>query len=168
MMAKAGDRAESRGLGHGMTAAPLFLLADGLLLALWPVAWTAPLLRTGLVPFLEGDAVSVLSGVAALWRSDPALAALVAGLGVLAPFLKALALTAVHVGWLGPRALPTLEVLGKLSMADVFLLAMVVVVAKGVGIGRVEPAWGLHLFAGVALASLALSHFTARSLRRFA
>lgn len=31
-------------------------------------------------------------------------------------------------------------------MADVFLIALYILLAKGVGVGYVEPAWGLWLF----------------------
>jgi len=135
------------------------------LLILFPLAWAAPLARTGLFPWFEGEDVSVLSGVAALWEADAVLAALVALFGIVLPYVKTLALAAVHAGRLGPRALPALELLGRLSMADVFLIALAIVVAKGVGLGRVEPAWGVHLFAGCVLASLAASLVTTRALR---
>ena len=42
-------------------------------------------------------------------------------------------------------------------MADVFLIALYIVVIKGMGIGRVETAWGLYLFTFCILLSLALS-----------
>jgi uncharacterized paraquat-inducible protein A len=135
------------------------------LLVAFPVAWTAPLVRTGLLPWFEGDPVSVLSGVAALWEADAVLAGLVALFGIALPMVKTAALSAVHFGRLGPRALPTLEVLGKLAMADVFLIALAIVIAKGVGVGRVEPAWGAHLFAACVLTSLAVSMLTRRRLR---
>jgi hypothetical protein len=31
------------------------------------------------------------------------------------------------------------------------------VIAKGIGLGRVEPAWGLYLFTGCVIASVAIS-----------
>lgn len=136
------------------------------LLAAFPIAWSAPLVRTGFLPFLEGAAISVFSGILSLWSSDPALAALVALFGVAMPLIKTLALAAVHMGHLGPGAIPALEILGKLSMTDVFLLAVIIVVAKGVGVGRVESAWGLYLFTACVLASMLLSHLTQRSIRR--
>lgn len=135
------------------------------LLIAFPVAWTAPLVRTGLFPWFEGDPVSVLSGVAALWEADAILAALVALFGMALPMVKTAALAAVHLGRLGPRALPALELLGKLAMADVFLIALAIVIAKGVGVGRVQPAWGVHLFAGCVLVSLAVSLVTRRRLK---
>jgi paraquat-inducible protein A len=151
-----------------VTVPPVLLLGNIALLALYPTAWAAPLVHAGFLPFLSGRDVSIFSGILSLWDSDRVLAALIALLGVAMPLVKTLALSAVHLGWIGPSALPTLEVLGKLSMADVFLLAVTIVVAKGVGIGRVEPAWGLHLFAFSVLASMAISHFTKRSLRNSA
>ena len=33
---------------------------------------------------------------------------------------------------------PAIAILGKLAMADIFLIALYVVLAKGVGVGRVE------------------------------
>ncbi len=49
-------------------------------------------------------------------------------------------------------------------MADVFLIALYVVVAKGIGVGRVETAWGLWLFTFCVLSSLAISTVTARRI----
>lgn len=147
--------------------APLPLLLGNLaLLALFPLAWTAPLVRTGFLPFVDGDAVSVFSGIASLWSSDPWLAGLIALFGVAMPLAKTLALAATHMGRLGPRAMPALELLGKLSMTDVFLLAVVIVVAKGVGIGRVTSDWGLYLFTACVLASMLVAHVTRTSIRR--
>jgi len=147
--------------------APLPLLLGNLaLLALFPLAWTAPLVRTGFLPFLEGEAISVFSGISALWSSDPWLAGLIALFGVAMPLAKTLALVAAHLGRLDARAMPALELLGKLSMTDVFLLAVVIVVAKGVGVGRVTSDWGLYLFTTCVLASILISHFTHKSIRR--
>ena len=148
----------ARGAGLALKGANLALLA------LWPVAWTAPLARTALSSWFEGDAVSVLSAVATLAESAPVLAALVALFGLAIPYAKTLALAAVQFRIFSPRALPMLDALGKLSMADVFLVAVSIVVVKGVGIGTVTPAWGLYLFAACVLFSMFLSHLTARAL----
>ncbi len=45
-------------------------------------------------------------------------------------------------------------------MADIFLIALYIVLIKGVGLATVETAWGLWLFTGCILASLALSFLT--------
>ena len=50
-------------------------------------------------------------------------------------------------------------------MADVFLIALYIVIAKGVGVGRLETAWGLWLFTGCILAALAVSTLTERARR---
>ncbi|WP_339948430.1 paraquat-inducible protein A [uncultured Albimonas sp.] len=150
----------------GPRSAPRALIwANLALLILFPLAWAAPLVEAGLIPFLDGETISILSGVAALWADEPLLAGLVGLFGVAMPYAKTLALAGVHFGRLSSRWLPALEVLGKLSMADVFLVALAVIVAKGVGWGRVETAWGLPLFAGCVLASLAISLATGRARR---
>ena len=55
-----------------------------------------------------------------------------------------------------------LILLGRLAMAEVFLIALYITVIKGIGIGTVETAWGLYLLTGCILTSLVLSHLTAR------
>lgn len=127
------------------------------LLLLFPIAWTAPLLRAGLLPFFDLDAISVLGGIAALWDKDAALAVLVALFALVAPMAKTLALALVQFGLAPRRLLGPIKGLGRLAMADVFLIALYIVLAKGVGVGRIETGWGLWLFTGCVLASLALS-----------
>jgi hypothetical protein len=51
-------------------------------------------------------------------------------------------------------------------MADMFLIALYVVVVKGVGHARIETAWGLYLFTGCIIASLGISLLTDRSRRQ--
>ena len=126
------------------------------LLILFPVAWFAPLLRAGLLPLFGMSEISVISGLQSLWDTDVFLALLVTFFALFAPFLKTLGLALVHFGWLDQRALPVLTVLGKLAMADIFLIALYITVAKGIGLGTVEVAWGLYLFTGCILASLAI------------
>ncbi|MCG7492870.1 paraquat-inducible protein A [Thalassobius sp. Cn5-15] len=127
------------------------------LLVLFPVAWFAPLLRAGLLPLFGLSEISVISGLQSLWDSDVFLALLVTFFALFAPYVKTLGLTLVQFGLLDRRSLPALAVLGKLAMADIFLIALYVVVVKGVGLATVEVAWGLYLFAGCILLSLVLS-----------
>lgn len=129
------------------------------LLILFPIAWTAPLMRAALLPIFGLSDISVLSGIMALWQTDMALAILVASLALAAPYAKVLLLAAIQFGILGPRALPALHLMGKLAMADVFLIALYIVIAKGAGYVTVQTAWGLYLFTACILASLALTHF---------
>jgi paraquat-inducible protein A len=139
--------------------------ANLVLLALFPVAWFAPLLRAGLLPFFGMDEISVISGIGVLIGEAPLLAALVALFALVAPVAKSLALAAVQ--WGGPRRLLALvHLLGRLAMADIFLIALYIVAAKGVGVGRVETAWGLWLFTACVLGSLVVAHLTERALKR--
>lgn len=138
-------------------------IANLLLLVLFPVAWFAPLLRAGLLPFFELDEVSVVTGLQALWEKDVALALLVTFLAVFAPYMKTIGLALVQFRLASPRILGVLHALGRLAMADIFLIALYVVLARGIGVGRIETAWGLYLFTACILASLAISHLTERA-----
>lgn len=129
------------------------------LLLLFPLAWTAPLLRAGLLPLFGLSEISVLSGIAALWDEAPLLAALVALFALVAPYVKTVTLAAIQLGWL-VRKPGWLTWLGRLAMADVFLVALYIVAIKGVGLGRVEVAWGLYLFTALILVSLVLTYLT--------
>ncbi|WP_374643818.1 paraquat-inducible protein A [Tabrizicola sp.] len=127
------------------------------LLLLFPIAWFAPLLRAAILPIFGMDEISVITGLQSLWESDAALALLVTFLAVFAPYAKTIGLALLHWNLLSPRVLPALEILGKLAMADVFLVALYVVIAKGAGMVTVEVAWGLYLFTGCVLASALIS-----------
>lgn len=140
----------------------LIISSNLALLVLFPLAWTAPLIRAGLLPFFDLAEISVLSGLQALWGEDVFLALLVTGFAIFAPYLKTLGLALIHFGLLSPRALPALTTVGKLAMADVFLIALYVILVKGIGLARVETAWGLYLFTGCVLASLAISLLSKR------
>ncbi|MEO8531478.1 MAG: paraquat-inducible protein A [Deltaproteobacteria bacterium] len=132
-----------------------------LLLVLFPIAWFAPLLRAGIrLPLFGLDNISVISGLQSLWESDVALALLTTFLAVFAPYLKTIGLALVHFHLGSPKLLGALHILGKLAMADVFLMSIYVVIVKGVGMARVETAWGLYLFTGCILASFVLSMIT--------
>ncbi|MCR8550205.1 paraquat-inducible protein A [Salipiger sp. P9] len=132
------------------------------LLLLYPIAWSAPLLRAGLLPLFGMSEISVLTGLQALWGSDVFLALVVTVFALFAPWLKTLGLSLLQFGLLDRRALPALGLLGKLAMADIFLIALYITLAKGIGVGRIETAWGLYLFTGCILASLLVSLAEAR------
>jgi uncharacterized paraquat-inducible protein A len=127
------------------------------LLVLYPIAWFAPLLRAAVLPIFGMTEISVVSGLQSLWESDAGLALLVTFLAVFAPYAKTLGLALLQFGLLSRRTLPALHLLGRLAMADVFLAALYVVLAKGIGHATVEVAWGLWLFTFCILASMALS-----------
>ena len=136
--------------------------ANLVLLFLFPIAWFAPLMRAGLLPLFGLSEISVISGLQSLWGTDVVLALLVTAFAIFAPYLKTIGLALVHFRLASPRILPALHIMGKLAMADVFLIALYIVVVKGVGMARVETAWGLYLFTFCILASLAISILSGR------
>ena len=135
------------------------------LLVLFPVAWFAPLLRAGFLPLFGMNEISIVSGLQSLWGSDVFLAVIVTALALFAPYLKCIGLALVQFRLLDTRALPALAWLGKLAMADVFLIALYVVVVKGVSRASVEGAWGLYLFTPCVLAAILISGLTERQMR---
>lgn len=126
------------------------------LFVLYPLAWGAPLMHAGLLPLFGLSDISVLSGIATLWHSDIFLALVVALFALVAPLVKIGGLALVQFGGLPRRALPLINALGKLAMADIFLVAVYVTLIKGMGVGRIEIGWGLYLFTFCVLASLAI------------
>lgn len=132
------------------------------LLVLFPISWTAPLLKAGLLPFFSLSEISVLTGLQALWQKDIFLAVLVTFFALVAPYLKTIGLGLIHFRLASPRLLPAIGIMGKLAMADIFLIALYIVVAKGVGIGRLETGWGLYMFTGCVLMSIFCSLMSGR------
>lgn len=126
------------------------------LLIAFPIAWFAPLMRAGLLPLFGLSEISVISGLQSLWQSDVPLALLVTFFALFAPYMKSLGIALVQFDLLSERVTPALNVLGKLAMADIFLIAVYITVSKGIGLGRIETAWGLYLFTGCILVQLAL------------
>jgi len=133
------------------------------LLILFPIAWFAPLMRAGLSSIFGLDEISVISGLQSLWKTDVFLALMVTAFALFAPYFKTIGLALIHFNLLKRKTLPVLSWLGKLAMADVFLIALYIVVAKGVGIGTVETAWGLYFFTICILASIVISTLTAKA-----
>ncbi|MGP6085942.1 paraquat-inducible protein A [Antarctobacter jejuensis] len=126
------------------------------LLVLYPVSWFAPLLRAGFLPLFGMSEISLVSGLQSLWKSDVFLALLVTLFALFAPLIKTLGLALVQFHLLDRRTLPVLEVIGKLAMADIFLIALYITLSKGMGVGRLETAWGLYLFTACILTSVFL------------
>ncbi len=127
------------------------------LLVLYPVAWFAPLMRAGLLPLFGLSEISVITGLQSLWASDVFLALVVTVFALFAPYLKTIALALIQFDLLSPRAHGVVELMGKLAMADIFLIALYITIAKGIGIGHIEVAWGLYLFTFCILSSLLIS-----------
>jgi uncharacterized paraquat-inducible protein A len=147
---------------HLSPAMKLVAWANLSLLVLFPVAWAAPLMRAGLLPLFRLSEVSILSGIVALWQADLLLALIVILFAMIAPIAKIVGLSCIHLQITGNRTLGLITFMGRLAMADIFLVALYVVIAKGTGVGRLETAWGLYLFTACVLVSLALGQVTKR------
>ena len=133
------------------------------LLALFPLSWFAPLRGAGLnLPFFGTDEISVISGLQTLWAKDVFLALLVTFFAIVAPLLKTLGLALIQFGQMRRKMLPVFNLMGKLAMADIFLVALYIIVAKGMTLTRIEVAWGLYLFSACILTSLAISLLTGK------
>lgn len=135
------------------------------LLVLYPIAWFAPLMTAQVLPLFGKSVISVISGLQALWETDVFLALTVTFLALFAPYLKTLGLALVQFDLLSARVLPVLHILGKLAMADIFLIALYIIIAKGIGVGTLEVQWGLYLFTLCILASVILSILPAQPTR---
>ncbi len=120
----------------------------------------APLLKAGLLPFFKLSEISVLSGLQTLWQKDIFLAVAVTFFALVAPYLKTIGLALIHFRLASPKLLPAITLMGKLAMADIFLIALYIVIAKGVGVGRLETGWGLYAFTACVLVSLLCSFMT--------
>ena len=141
-------------------------IANLTLLILFPIAWFAPLMRAGLgLPLFSLNEISVISGLQSLWESDIFLALMVTFFALFAPYLKTIGLGLLHFDLLSPKVLPVLSILGKLAMADIFLIALYITLSKGIGIGRIEVAWGLYLFTACILASITIGILSERRLK---
>ncbi|MEM9788190.1 MAG: paraquat-inducible protein A [Pseudomonadota bacterium] len=138
-------------------------IANLSLLILFPIAWFAPLMRAGLLPLFGLNEISVITGMQALWESDVALALLVTAFALFAPYLKTIGIALVHFNLLKDNTITVLSWIGKLAMADVFLIALYIVAFKGVGIGKVETGWGLYMFTACILASIVISALTPKA-----
>ena len=141
-------------------------IANLALLVLYPLAWWAPLMKAGLLPLFKLNEISVPTGRQSLWGADIFLALVETVFALFAPYLKTIGLALVHFKMLSARALPALHVMGKLAMADIFLIALYITLSKGIGVGRIETAWGLYLFTACILASLWISWATERGVKR--
>lgn len=147
----------------------ILIVANLSLLGLFPVAWFAPLLKSGLLPFLSLTENSVISALQGIWQHDIYLALLMTFFAIFAPYIKIIGLALVQFRLMSRKTMGALNFIGKLAMADIFLIALYIVLYTDIEIGgikgRVETAWGLYLFTGCVIASLLISNFTKLLMR---
>jgi uncharacterized paraquat-inducible protein A len=135
----------------------IWKIANLMLLVLFPIAWFAPLMRAGLLPFFKLDEVSVMTGIGALLEKDLFLAIIVIMFALIAPIVKVIGTALIQFELAAKSWKPIIQIMGKFAMADIFLVAIYIVVAKGVGVGRLEVAWGLYLFTACVLMGFVIS-----------
>lgn len=142
-----------------MSIGKIRLAAIILIAVLYPISWFAPLARAGLLPLFSLSEISVMSGIRSLIETDIFLAVLVALFALVAPVLKLIGLALNELSTLPNRVTKAITFAGRVAMADVFLIAVYITLSKGIGVGRIETAWGLYLFTFCILASMFVGHW---------
>lgn len=159
--------AHARGLDRLL--GPALLAALALLVA----GWTAPLMTVSKLMLLD-DHVSLLDTAVVLWRErDWLLFGVVALFALAFPLVKLIAALAVllRVDARRPgleRALDLLDLLGRWSMLDVFVAALIVVAIKASLISEVTLHAGLYLFTAAVVLSIACTQRLRALARRAA
>ena len=126
-----------------------------------PGIWLLPMFRNSLL-LVFGSEISVLGGVVDLFGYDLFLALVILVFAMVFPALKALLLILI---WLtrwspGARTLRVAKQLSRYAMADVFLVAVTVIVLKGAAVGSLELMYGFYVFAFYVIHSLVFTHAT--------
>jgi uncharacterized paraquat-inducible protein A len=135
-------------------------------IALFGYVLFQPLLTTRISFFLRND-ISLWQAALDLYRIDKFLFFVVVVMGIVAPAIKMLAMT---FAWYfadvsrAPNYLKWLVLLGRLSMLDVMLLAILIIAFKGIGIGTVEIKRGFYFYVALVAGFLLLSLLMERTL----
>ncbi len=147
-----------------MTTKNALILANLALAILFPVAWFAPLMTVNvrLAFWAGGTDLSVISTLQSLWAEDAVLALLLTFAAIVAPTVKVIGTGLILARLLSPRVQGALHAIGKLAMADVFLIAIYIALFKGLDGGTITIGWGLYLFTFCVVASLLISMAAAR------
>ncbi|MBI4355244.1 MAG: paraquat-inducible protein A [Candidatus Omnitrophica bacterium] len=129
---------------------PILIIASAILQA---VALSLPLFTVEKSVFWRHwkNSYSVFTGCVGLWRDEEhVLAAVIFFFSIVFPAVKLAALWLIWDAKLGERRrnwiLHWLGLLGKWSMLDVFVVAVIVVAAKMETLTRVEPQVGIYVF----------------------
>ncbi|MCE9594375.1 MAG: paraquat-inducible protein A [Planctomycetes bacterium] len=146
---------------------PLALLAVSILLAF---GLYVPLLKIEKMIFWENE-YSVATGVFGLWGDGQfLLAAIVFFWSVAFPIAKLALLFWIWFGKMDPgqreRTLHRLETLGKWSMLDVYIVAVLIVAAKLGPVADVTPEYGIYVFGGAVVTSMLLTAHLQRLAHR--
>ena len=136
---------------------------------MYPISWFVPLFEVGLIneiklnweifnkklPVLfEMNEVSIFTSVQVIWQNDPYLALLVTFFALVAPLIKVMGMLLIQLNLMSTTLKPVVAYVGKLAMADVFLIAFACVIIKGVNLGEMNVLWGTYMFSGCVLLSI--------------
>ena len=125
-----------------------------------------PLLITR-ISFILRNEIVLAQAAYDLYSVDTLLFLVVFIFGIIAPIVKLIASVAFwYFGDVQKAAgyCKWFTVLGKLSMLDILLLAILVVAIKGIGIGSVEIMPGLYIYVALIVGSLVVSLLLERSI----
>ena len=116
---------------------------------------------------------SVWQGVVVLWQQNECiLAVIVFFFSIIFPIVKLLALSTIWFVRLPDeqrtKLLHWLEALGKWSMLDVFMVAILIVLVKLGPLAHVEPRSGVYFFAAAIFASMLTTMYVDRLARHTA
>ncbi|HHS94558.1 MAG TPA: paraquat-inducible membrane protein A [Rhodobacterales bacterium] len=118
----------------------LLALSNIAILVLLPISWLLPLLRSSAYIGLSEE-ISILRGAWQLLNSDLFLFVVLVAFAMVMPFVKTVIYT--FVWFAAARARPRIMAFGaiaaKLSMTDVFLIAITIIGIKGLSVGQIEP-----------------------------
>ena len=131
--------------------------------ALLVMGLSLPLMKVEKMVFWKND-YSVVKGVISLWeQSQYALAVILFFFSVVFPIVK---LAALGVLWNVPltegkrkTVLHWLGILGKWSMLDVFVVAILIVLVKLGPLAKVEPQSGVYVFCAAIVVSMVTSMY---------
>ncbi|PIQ84303.1 MAG: paraquat-inducible membrane protein A [Candidatus Omnitrophica bacterium CG11_big_fil_rev_8_21_14_0_20_63_9] len=147
---------------HTVVVALTILLSTGLLVT----GLSLPLLHAQQMIFWKSE-YSVWTGVVALWHANElALAAILFFFSIIFPFVKLVGLVIIWF-WKLPETKRTtllhwLGLLGKWSMLDVFIVAILIVLVKLGPMAKVEPRVGVYVFTAAILASMLTTMYVDR------
>jgi len=138
-------------------------------IALLIAGLSLPILHTQQLVFWK-QTYSVWTGIIDLWRlGEYVLAVVVCCFSIAFPFAKLGLLASVWFGRLHSerraQLLHWLGVLGKWSMLDVFVVAILIVLVKVGSLAKVEPRVGVYLFGSAILASMLVTMYIDRLAR---
>ena len=152
---------------HALAVPAVILFSSALLF----VGLSLPLLYTQRM--FWKSSYSVWAGVVELWRQNELLlATILFFFSIVFPITKLVLLTLLWFMRLPAsrrtRLLHTLGLLGKWSMLDVFVVAILIVLVKLGPLARVEPRVGVYVFSAAIVCSMLTTMYVERLTRRAA